>query len=227
MRYGKVSKGLFVGRPNRFVADVDLGGIRERVHVKNTGRCKELLVPGAVVYLHAATGPNRTTRYDLIAVEKKGRLINIDSGAPNSVFLEFLQSGSYLEAVSLIKSEVRYGSSRFDFYVEEGEKRIFLEVKGVSLEENGVVLFPDAPSRRGVKHVEELARSISEGYQARIIFVAQMRGALYFAPHRRMHPAFADALVRAKQAGVGIEAYDCFVAPDSLTLAGALEVRLA
>jgi sugar fermentation stimulation protein A len=169
---------------------------------------------------------NRATKYDLVAVEKGGRLINVDSVAPNTVFREFLQSGKYLENVKTIKPEAQYGTSRFDFYIETTRRRIFIEVKGVTLEENDCVLFPDAPTERGVKHLDELAHCIGNGYDARVVFVVQMSGVLYFTPHRGMHPAFADALVRAKNAGVLVEAYDCVVSPDSLTIGKPVEVRL-
>ena len=226
MKYANVSRGFFIRRTNRFVAEVEANGRTERVHVKNTGRCKELLIPGAAVYLNEAANPNRTTKYDLVAVEKGDRLVNVDSGAPNIVIREFLQSGKYLGDVTVVRSEAKYGASRFDFYVEAGKLRIFIEVKGVTLEENGAVLFPDAPTQRGVKHLDELARCINDGYEARVAFVVQMSGALYFTPNRRMHPAFGDALVRAGNAGVGIEAYDCVVTPDSLAIGRPVTVRL-
>ena len=226
MTYANVSRGFFIRRANRFVAEVAMDGRTERVHVKNTGRCKELLLPGATVYLNEAVNPNRTTKYDLVAVEKGDRLVNVDSFAPNIVFREFLQSGKYLEDVTLVRPETKYGASRFDFYVEAGSRRIFIEVKGVTLEENGIVLFPDAPTERGVKHLDELAHCISNGYGARVVFVVQMSNVRYFTPHRRMHPAFADVLVRAGNAGVVIEAYDCLVTPDSLAIGEAVDVRL-
>ena len=226
MTYANVSRGFFIRRPNRFVAEVETNGRIERVHVKNTGRCKELLIPGAVVYLNEAANPNRVTQYDLVVVEKSGKLINVDSGAPNIVFREFLESGQYLGDATAIRPEARYGTSRFDFYVETNRRRIFIEVKGVTLEENGVALFPDAPTQRGVKHLDELAHSISDGYEARVVFVVQMNGARHFTPNRRMHPAFGDALVRAGNAGVMIEAYDCAVASDSLMIGNPVEVRL-
>ena len=226
MTYANVSRGFFIRRINRFVAEVEANGRIERVHVKNTGRCKELLIPGATVYLNEAANPNRATKYDLVAVEKGDRLVNVDSGAPNIVIREFLQSGEYLDDVTVIKSEAKYGASRFDFYVEAGKRRIFIEVKGVTLEENGAVLFPDAPTQRGVKHLDELVNSIRDGYDARVVFVVQMSGVLYFTPNRRMHPAFGDALVRAGNAGVTVEAYDCVVTPDSMTIGRAVEVRL-
>ena len=226
MRYANVSKGLFIRRTNRFVAEVETDGRAERIHVKNTGRCKELLIPGATVYLNEAVNPNRATKYDLVAVEKGDKLVNIDSFAPNIVLGEFLQSGQYLGDATVVRPEARYGTSRFDFYIEAGGHRIFIEVKGVTLEEGGVVLFPDAPTKRGMKHLDELVNSISDGYKARVVFVVQMTGVSYFAPHRKMHPAFADTLVRAKDAGVVVEAYDCAVTPDSLAIGRAVEVRL-
>ena len=226
VKYANVSSGFFIRRINRFVAEVEADGRIERVHVKNTGRCKELLIPGATVYLNEAANPDRATKYDLVAVKKDDRLVNVDSGAPNIVIREFLQSGKYLGDVTVIRAEAKYGAARFDFYVETGKRRIFIEVKGVTLEENGIVLFPDAPTQRGVKHLVELVNCISNGYEARVVFVVQMSGALCFTPNRRMHPAFGDALVRASDAGVVVEAYDCVVTPDSLTIGRTVEVRL-
>ena len=170
---------------------------------------------------------NGTTQYDLVAVEKGDRLLNIDSFAPNIVLGEFLKSGYYLRDVTVVRPEAKYGTSRFDFYVEAGGRRIFIEVKGVTLEQNGVVLFPDAPTERGVKHLDELGHCIHDRYDARVVFVVQMSGVVYFTPHRRMHPAFGDALDRAKDAGVVIEAYDCVVTPGSLTIGRTVEVRLS
>jgi len=224
--YANVSRGFFIRRINRFVAEIEADGRIERVHVKNTGRCKELLISGATVYLNEAANPNRATKYDLVAVEKGDRLVNVDSGAPNIAIRAFLQSGKYLSDVTVVRSEAKYGASRFDFYVETGKRRIFIEVKGVTLEENGVVLFPDAPTQRGVKHLDELVNSLRDGYDARVVFVVQMHGVLYFTPNRKMHPAFADALVRASHAGVTVEVYDCVVTPDSMTIGRAVEVRL-
>jgi len=226
VKYGHVSKGLFIRRTNRFVADVEMPAGVEQVHVKNTGRCKELLIPGVTVYLSAAENPNRVTKYDLVAVEKGSRLVNIDSFAPNIAFGEHLHSGHYLRDVAVVKPEARFGTSRFDFYVEAEKRRIFIEVKGVTLEENGVVMFPDAPTERGVKHLDELAHCIRNGYEARAVFVVQMSDVLYFTPYRVMHPAFGDALDRARDAGVVIEAYDCFVTPDSMAIGRVVEVRL-
>lgn len=218
MKYSKVIKGRFQQRPNRFIAYVELNGRSEKVHVKNTGRCKELLRPGATVYLEKSGSPGRSTAYDLIAVEKGERLINMDSQAPNRAAEEWLRSGALFSETTLVKPETVYGNSRFDFYVETAEEKIFIEVKGVTLEEEGVVRFPDAPSDRAVKHVEELISAKQSGYRVFVLFVIQMEGVKYFTPNREMHPAFAEALCRAAAAGVEILAYDCLVTPDSMTL---------
>ena len=226
MKYQNVRGGIFISRLNRFIAEVELDGRRELVHVKNTGRCRELLTPGATVYLQEATNPNRSTQYDLIVVKKGERLINMDANAPNGAFYEFLQSGLHIGGVTNIKPEVRYGTSRFDFYVEALDRRIFIEVKGVTLEEDGVVMFPDAPTERGVKHLNELAQCVRDGYEAQVVFVVQMSDVLYFTPNIKMHPAFGDALVSAKSVGVVVEAFDCEVTPNSITISKAVEIRL-
>jgi sugar fermentation stimulation protein A len=226
MTYKNIIPGIFISRPNRFTAEVEIDGNIEICHVKNTGRCKELLIPGAEVYLQKSDNPNRATKYDLIAVRKGERLINMDSNAPNKVFFEYLQSGAYIKNITLIKPEARYGSSRFDFYVEAEGRRIFIEVKGITLEENGVVMFPDAPTERGVKHLNELMRCASEGYEAHVVFVIQMNDVKYFTPNNRTHPAFGEALAAAKQAGVTVAAFDCEVGEDSLEIGNVVEVRL-
>ncbi|MDR1564347.1 MAG: DNA/RNA nuclease SfsA [Oscillospiraceae bacterium] len=226
MIYNNIHTGTFISRPNRFIAEVELDGKIEIAHVKNTGRCKELLVLGAEVYLQKAENPNRSTKYDLIAVMKGKRLINMDSQAPNKVFLEYLQRGLYIKNITLIKPEAKYGSSRFDFYVEAGECKIFIEVKGVTLEENGVVLFPDAPTLRGVKHLNELAQCIGEGYEAHAVFVIQMNGVLYFTPNNKTHPEFGAALATAQEAGVKLAALDCAVSPNSLIIGRSVPIRL-
>lgn len=226
MRYENVKEGRFIERPNRFVAYVDIAGRREKVHVKNTGRCRELLIPGAPVYLEKSGNPGRSTSYDLIAVEKKGRLINMDSQAPNRVVLEWLQTRQLFPDLVSIRPETVYGSSRLDFYIETAGEKIFMEVKGVTLEEDGEVRFPDAPSERAVKHVEELIRASREGYGAYVLFVIQMKGVNYLIPNAATHPEFAEALRRASQAGVKILAYDCRVTADSLAIADAVPVYL-
>jgi sugar fermentation stimulation protein A len=194
--------------------------------VKNTGRCKELLIPDVEVIIQKTNDLNRKTEYDLIAVWKKDQLVNIDSQAPNKVFLEYLQSGRYIEGITLIKSEVKHGNSRFDFYVETEKRKIFIEVKGVTLEEDGVVLFPDAPTERGVKHLNELTMCIKEGYEANVVFVIQMHNVHYFTPNNKTHPAFGKALVAAEKAGVKIIALDCIVTENSLTIDKVLPVKL-
>ncbi|MCM1026646.1 MAG: A/G-specific adenine glycosylase [Roseburia sp.] len=226
MKYIEIEKGRFQQRPNRFIAYVELNGRSERVHVKNTGRCRELLTPGAAVYLEKGRNPGRSTAYDLIAVEKGERLVNMDSQAPNRAVEEWLRSGGLFPETTLIRPETVYGNSRFDFYVETAEEKIFIEVKGVTLEEEGVVRFPDAPSERAVKHVEELIAAKQSGYRVFVLFVVQMEGVKYFTPNRDTHPAFAEALCRAAEAGVEILAYDCAVTPDSMRLRSPVPVRL-
>jgi len=226
MTYSNIQKAIFRARPNRFIAHVEIDGEDAIAHVKNTGRCKELLIPGAKVILHKSDNQKRKTPYDLIAVWKGGRLINMDSQAPNKVFMEHLQSGQYIESITIIKPEAKYGGSRFDFYVEAGERNIFIEVKGVTLEENGVVLFPDAPTERGVKHLNELAQCIREGYEAQVVFVIQMSDVRYFTPNNKTHPEFGEALVAAEKAGVKVVALDCAVTENSLNIGNPVEVKL-
>jgi sugar fermentation stimulation protein A len=217
---------VFLARPNRFVAEVELNGQTERCHVKNTGRCAELLIPGAAVFLQRADRPGRVTAYDLVSVWKGDRLINIDSGAPNKAFREFLAAGGYLPGVTCVRPETSFGRSRFDFYVEAGERRYFLEVKGVTLEEDGAALFPDVPTERGVKHLKELIRCVAAGYEGHAVFVIQMRGVRYFAPNDRTHPAFGEALRAAAGAGVRVAALDCRVDAHGMTIGEPMPVRL-
>ena len=217
MRYERITQGSFLERPNRFLAYAELAGKKEVIHVKNTGRCAELLKPGAVIYVQESQNPERKTKWDLIAVEKGDRIINMDSQIPNRVVQEWIEEGNLFEDVRLVKPETTYCNSRFDLYVETGDRRkIFIEVKGVTLEENGVVRFPDAPSERAVKHLEELGHAVKEGYEAYVFFVIQMKGVRYFTPNRDTHPAFCDALKRAQAAGVHVLAYDCEVSADSI-----------
>ena len=218
MKYERIKVGTFVERPNRFIAYVNIAGRKETVHVKNTGRCRELLIPGATVYVQESDNPNRKTKWDLIGVKKGNRMINMDSQITNAVVKEWIEKGNLFANPSLIKPETTYGQSRFDLYVEEGERKAFIEVKGVTLEEDGMVRFPDAPTERGVKHVEELCHAVSEGYEAYVIFVIQMDKVSYFTPNERTHKAFGDALRKAKKAGVHILAYDCKVKKDSISL---------
>lgn len=228
MKYEQVVAGRFVSRPNRFIAHVEINGQGEVVHVKNTGRCKELLVEGATVYLSVSNNPSRKTKYDLIAVEKhlangKTALINMDSQAVNDVAHEYLQR---IMKGATIKREVTYKSSRFDFYIEAEGRRIFCEAKGVTLEKNGVVSFPDAPTERGVKHLKELMDAVEEGYEALVLFIIQMKGVDCFTPNDITHKAFGDALRQANKNGVKILAVDCLVTPDTIVADNLVEVRL-
>ena len=221
MVYENIKKGTFLSRPNRFIANVEIDGKVEICHVKNTGRCKELLIPGATVFVQEFDKTVRKTKFDLISVYKGELLINMDSQAPNKVIGEWLNS--YFDNVTLIKPEAKYKNSRFDFYIEADGRKIYVEVKGVTLEENGVVMFPDAPTERGVKHLSELCECIEDGFEAYVIFVIQMERAKYFTPNRKTHPAFADALVKAKKAGVNILCLNCHVDKNSLTVKGFVE----
>ena len=222
MKYDAVRAGRFISRPNRFIAQVEIDGAVETVHVKNTGRCRELLVPGTTVYLSDSGNPKRKTRYDLIAVQKGERLINMDSQAPNAAVVEWLRAGHVFPAGTQFKPEYTYGDSRFDVAAFTPDLAL-LEVKGVTLEQDGIVLFPDAPTLRGAKHLRELAAFEGESY---ILFVIQMEGVDYYAPNEATDPAFAAALRGARDAGVHILAYDCQVTPDSMVLADPVEVRL-
>lgn len=228
MRYEPVCKGRFISRPNRFIAQVEVDGKMETCHVKNTGRCRELLLPGAEVVLQrfdpAIT--RRKTSLDLIAVWKGEKLINMDAQAPNQVFQEWAESGAFLSGISQLRPEVRYGGSRLDFSFEAEGRRCLAEIKGVTLEEKGAVYFPDAPTQRGARHLEELMRAVSEGIRAFAVFVVQMEGADYFSPHDATDPEFGQTLRRAAENGVEIIAVDCLVAPDSLSVHQKVEVRL-
>lgn len=226
MQYGKILPARFLSRPNRFVARVEAEGEELVCHVKNTGRCRELLVPGATVWLEESPNPSRKTKFDLIAVEKGDRLINMDAQAPNKVFGEWVAAGGFREGLMLLRPETTYGSSRFDFYWESSKSRGFVEVKGVTLEEDGVVRFPDAPTLRGVKHLDELVKAREAGYEAAVCFVIQMENVRWFAPNDETHPEFGQALRRAAQAGVEILAMDCAVTPQSLTMGKSVPIRL-
>ena len=226
MRYEHIVTGTFISRPNRFIAMVDISGTIERCHVKNTGRCRELLVPGAKVFLSVPDNQGRSTKYDLIAVMKGDRLINMDSQIPNAAAEEGLRRIPMFSGVSRIRREYTYGDSRIDIYAEDGENRYLVEVKGVTLEDDGVVRFPDAPTERGVKHVRELIGSLRDGYVPCLLFVIQMDDVRYFEPNRATDPEFADALKEASDAGVKILAYTCTVTPDSMVLKDPVEVRL-
>ena len=215
MRYPSVTRAVFIDRPNRFVARVERDGAVEIVHVKNTGRMRELLLPGARVWLTPGTNPERKTKYDLIAVElPDGDTVNIDSQAPNAAALEWLSAQAY----DRIVPEYRYGGSRIDFYAEKAGERFLMEVKGCTLKIGGVGYFPDAPTDRGVKHLRELMRAKAEGYRAAAAFVIQMNGVAEVRANRSTHPEFADALEEARAAGVAILMLPCRVSPDGITI---------
>ena len=213
MEYGKMVEARFLRRVNRFTAFVELNGQEEMVHVKNTGRCKELLLEGARVFLEEADKEGRKTKYSLIAVYKGDVLVNMDSQAPNQMAAEALAVGKIKEIgeVEFLKREVKYENSRFDLYYQKGNQKGFIEVKGVTLEENSVAKFPDAPTERGAKHLRELIRAKEEGYEAAVLFVIQMKGIKEFRPNAERDPAFTAALREASAAGVKILAYDCRV----------------
>lgn len=222
MKYKNIYKAEFISRPNRFVAKVRLDGREETVHVKNTGRCRELLVPGCTVYLVKSDNPQRKTLFDLVATEKpverkSSVLVNMDSQAVNDVAAEWLPKSGLFSDGAVIKREVTHGSSRFDFYIDDMGQKSFLEVKGVTLEREGTALFPDAPTDRGAKHLSELCRCIDEGYGAYVLFIIQMKGVKRFMPNRETDPTFAASLERCRQKGVRIIAIDCTVTPDSVT----------
>lgn len=226
MRYENVYPGRFVQRLNRFVAEVELDGKIERCHVKNTGRCRELLIEGAKVFVQKAENPERKTPYDLIAVYKGNVLVNIDSQAPNPAFSEWVKQETFFKNITYLKPECRYKQSRFDFYLEADGEKIFVETKGVTLEEDGVYLFPDAPTERGVKHLNELMDAVSNGYRGYVFFVAQMKKGRCFTPNRSTHPEFALALQRAMEYGVGVYCVYCDVKEDQLTIDGFMDVKL-
>lgn len=226
MLYNNSLPATFLSRPNRFIANCDIDGESVACHVKNTGRCRELLVPGTPVILEKSSKQPRKTLYDLIAVYKGTRLINIDSQAPNKVFLEYVQAGRFLENITLIRPEYKYKNSRFDFYIEADNRKIFVEVKGVTLEENGIVLFPDAPTERGVKHVHELVAARENGYESYVVFIIQMSDVLYFTPNYSTHQAFGQALNWAQAQGVKIIALDCIVTENGIIAKDTVNVLL-
>lgn len=227
MRYGDIVAAEFIERPNRFIAYVNLYGERTKVHVKNTGRCGELLRDHTKVYLEKNDSESRSTAYDLVAVDKDGRLVNMDSNAPNQVAGEWLRAGGLYSDVSLVKPETTFGNSRFDFYVESTSgKKAFVEVKGVTLERKGAAAFPDAPSERALKHVEELIEARRLGYEAYLLFVIQMKGVSFVEPNMDTQPAFGEALKRARRAGVRLLAYDCLVREDGLEMDAPVPVIL-
>ena len=226
MKYENTKRAVFLDRPNRFIAHVDLNGQTETVHVKNTGRCKELLIPGTEVILEESVNPARKTKYDLICVNKSGRWINMDSQVPNKAAAEWIRAGRLFPEEVTLKTEKVYGNSRFDIYVESPCRKAFIEVKGVTLEENDIARFPDAPAQRGVKHVEELIRCQEDGYEAYLLFVIQMKGIREFEPNWSTHPQFGEVLQKAQNAGVHLLAYDCLIREDYIEIQDPVPIRL-
>lgn len=224
MKYKNIVKGIFLERPNRFIAICEINGVNEICHVKNTGRCRELLQKGATVYLEKSSNPNRKTQYDLVSVQKNDRLINMDSQIPNYVVTESLNK--IFNDVISIKQEHKYGNSRFDIYVETKTERIFVEVKGVTLEDDGVVRFPDAPTERGIKHLKELQKAVVDGYRACVVFLVQMNNVKHFEPNVETHPEFANELKRASENGVEIFVYDSIVTPEEITMNNNVEIKM-
>lgn len=226
MRYENTLKAKFISRPNRFVAQVDIKGRIERVHVKNTSRCRELLLPGSEVVLDKADKPGRKTKYDLIAVYKQNLgWVNIDSQAPNQAVKEWLEGRpAPFQNAERIQPEYTYGKSRVDFYLEAPDRKILMEVKGCTLETNGIGYFPDAPTERGVKHLRELTAAVQEGYECYIAFLIAMPGIREVLPNTEMHPEFGAALSEAREAGVKTLYLICEVKPDSLSITESIEV---
>ena len=226
MIYKNIRQARFIDRPNRFIANIEIDGRKEICHVKNTGRCKELLIPGVTIFVQEFDNTSRKTRYDLIGILKGDRFVNIDSQVPNKVFAEWISKGNLFKDITLLKPEAKFKTSRFDFYIETINEKIFIEIKGVTLEDNNVVLFPDAPTERGVKHIQELMECVSEGYKAYIVFVIQLRDVDYFTPNAGTHKEFATAIKAAGEKGVNVLAYDCNVGKDFIEISKSVEVRL-
>lgn len=226
MQYLNVIPARFISRPNRFIAIVDAGNGPEIAHVKNTGRCKELLIPGCKIYLEISDNPSRKTKYDLIAVLKGDMLINMDSQIPNAAAAEWLANCGLFSPSAKISREVTFGNSRFDISVTDGDRSAFIEVKGVTLENDGIALFPDAPTTRGLKHIEELITAKKAGFDAYIMFVIQMKGIKLFKPNEAMQPEFAEALRKARANGVEILAFDSIVTHDSIVIDSPVKIEL-
>ena len=226
MKYNNIEKAVFLSRPNRFIANVETSLGEEVCHVKNTGRCKELLIPGATVYVERNSSETRKTALDLIAVEKDGRIINIDSQAPNKAAFDFVSSGGLFGGVDAVKREVTYKASRIDLYAEKGEEKTFVEVKGVTLFDGEKALFPDAPTERGIKHLEHLAEAAENGYSSCVLFVIQGKGTKVFSPNYATHKAFGEKLKEVSGRGVKVVAYDCICTADSMVIDKEIKVEL-
>ncbi len=226
MKYKDIRQAVFLKRLNRFTAEIDVDGKRELCHVKNTGRLKELLVENAEIFIQVHSNPERKTKYSLIAARKGKETVNIDSQVPNKVFYEWAKGGKFIDGITLIKPEKTYGNSRFDCYIEADGRKMFVEVKGVTLEKDGTALFPDAPTERGVKHLKELCHCVGDGYEAYIVFIVQMKGVHSFSPNLLTHREFADTLSECSKNGVNILCLDCIVTPDSIVIDKEVKVNL-
>lgn len=224
MNYNNIYKAKFLERPNRFIAVCDVDGKEEVCHVKNTGRCRELLQKGATVFLEKSPNTNRKTQFDLVSVIKNGKIINMDSQVPNFVVAESLDK--IFDNIISVKRECKYGNSRFDIFVETETEKIFVEVKGVTLEENGIVRFPDAPTERGIKHLKELQKAVKDGYRACVVFLVQMQNVEYFEPNYETHPEFAKELKNAYENGVEIYAFDSIVTPVEILMNNRIEIKM-
>ena len=226
MKYDNIKKAVFIDRPNRFIANVKIDGQPCVCHVKNTGRCRELLTPGAEVYVHHTPSKTRKTDYDLVTVKKGHRLINMDSQTANTLFREYVESGRFLPGITTLKPECYHGNSRFDFYYETEKSRGFVEVKGVTLEHDGVASFPDAPTARGVRHLNGLINCIKNRFCAHIVFIIQMEDVKHFEPNDVIHKEFAETLKKAAAAGVKVTALCCRVTEDEVSVLHEVEVKL-
>lgn len=224
MIYQNIFPATFISRPNRFIAEIKVNGKREIAHVKNTGRCKELLVPNAEIFVQEFDTPARKTKFDLISVYKGDRLINMDSQVPNKAFAEYVNVGKFLQNITVFKGEITYQKSRFDFYLERGEEKIFVEVKGVTLENDGICFFPDAPTLRGVKHITELIDATQNGYKTYIVFVVQMDNVKHFTPNYATHNEFGMMLHKSQLAGVNLIALTSIITPNSIEISSEIPI---
>lgn len=224
--YHNMVPGTFRTRPNRFIAHVEIAGKEEICHVKNTGRCRELLIPGVTVWCQHHDDPKRKTEFSLIAVQKGEWLVNMDSQVPNKLAYDYVNQGGLGFVPELVKAEQTFGSSRFDLYYEVGARKGFVEVKGVTLEQDGVVSFPDAPTQRGTKHLRELQEAVRQGYEAWVLFVVQMSDVLYFTPNIAHDPDFARTLQEAENSGVHIKAVECAVTPETIAITKEIPIKI-
>lgn len=218
VHYENMVSGKFIDRPNRFIALVEINGHIEKAHVMNTGRCRELLIPGTDIFCQQHDDPKRKTKYSLVTVKKGEQLVNMDSQVPNRLAAQMIEEGRILPEPVIVQREKTYGDSRFDIYAESGSRRMYAEVKGVTLEEDGTARFPDAPTQRGMKHIRGLIQAVKDGYEAALIFIIQMKGVYQFEPNVRTQPEFAALLYEAIDCGVVVKAYDCVVTKDSITV---------